>query len=421
MRIIRLEAENVKRLRAVDITPDGNVVTISGRNGQGKTSVLDAIWLALAGKSATKDTSRPIRDGAESARVQLELEEIVVTRTWTEKGTQLKVESAGGTTRFNSPQAMLDGLIGALSFDPLAFAHADPKDQLKTLLGLVQLPFDPEDLALERREVFDERTIVNWSVKQLAGQLAGMPAPPADLPDAELSAGDIVADIRAAEAHAAENERVTREWTAACEDVPRHEAEVARLREALADAEARLEEAVARCEGLGAAVEALEPAPSTADLEAKLADLEATNAAVRDAAARRRVAEALRAAEEESQALTDRLASIDASKAEALAAAELPVDGLGFDDEGVTYNGVPFQQASAAEQLRVSVAMAMALNPEIRVIRITDGSLLDSGNLALIAEMADEHDFQVWIEKVDESGTIGVYIEDGVVAAVNPS
>ena len=65
--------------------------------------------------------------------------------------------------------------------------------------------------------------------------------------------------------------------------------------------------------------------------------------------------------------------------------------------------------------------MAMALNPEIRVIRITDGSLLDSGNLALIAEMADEHDFQVWIEKVDESGTIGVYIEDGAVAAVNPS
>lgn len=421
MRIIRLEAENVKRLRAVDITPDGNVVTISGRNGQGKTSVLDAIWLALAGKSATKDTSRPIRDGAESARVQLELEEIVVTRTWTDKGTQLKVESAGGTTRFNSPQAMLDGLIGALSFDPLAFAHADPKDQLKTLLGLVQLPFDPEDLALERKEVFDERTIVNRNVKQLAGQLAGMPEPPPDLPDAELSAGDIVSAIRAAEAHSAENERVTREWNAACDDVPRHEAEVARLREALAEAEARLEEAVSRCEGLGAAVEALEPAPSTADLEAKLADLEATNAAVRDAAARRAVAERLADAEAESKHLTERLAAIDASKGEALAAAQLPVEGLGFDDEGVTYNGVPFQQASAAEQLRVSVAMAMALNPEIRVIRITDGSLLDSGNLALIAEMADEHDFQVWIEKVDESGTIGVYIEDGAVAAVNPS
>ena len=96
----------------------------------------------------------------------------------------------------------------------------------------------------------------------------------------------------------------------------------------------------------------------------------------------------------------------------------MPISGLGFDDDGVTYQGVPLKQASAAEQLRVSVAMAMALNPKVRVIRITDGSLLDSDNLALIEQMAADQDFQVWIERVDETGTVGVVIEDGQVAGV---
>ena len=77
---------------------------------------------------------------------------------------------------------------------------------------------------------------------------------------------------------------------------------------------------------------------------------------------------------------------------------------------------MPFSQASASEQIRVSLAMAMALNPKLRVIRILDGSLLDAENLALIAEMATEHDFQVWIERVSDTSGVGVVIEDGQVA-----
>ena len=93
------------------------------------------------------------------------------------------------------------------------------------------------------------------------------------------------------------------------------------------------------------------------------------------------------------------------------------VDGLGFDDDGVTYQGVPFSQASASEQIRVSLAMAMSLNPKLRVIRILDGSLLDAENLAQIADMAKDNDYQVWIERVGTADGIGVVIEDGAVSA----
>ena len=114
--------------------------------------------------------------------------------------------------------------------------------------------------------------------------------------------------------------------------------------------------------------------------------------------------------------MTFELVRIDKTKAEGLAAARFPIPGLGFEDGGVSYQGVPFKQASSAEQLRVSLAMAIALNPSLRVIRIADGSLLDSDNLTLIESMAREHDFQVWIEMVDDSGERGIVIEDGAVA-----
>ena len=102
--------------------------------------------------------------------------------------------------------------------------------------------------------------------------------------------------------------------------------------------------------------------------------------------------------------------------ADALAAATMPVDGLGFDDHGVTFNGVPFGQASAAEQIRVSLAMAMALNPSLRVIRILDGSLLDADSMAAIAAMAKAGDYQVWVERVADDADTAVVIEDGSVA-----
>ena len=101
----------------------------------------------------------------------------------------------------------------------------------------------------------------------------------------------------------------------------------------------------------------------------------------------------------------------------ARSAAEMPVAGLGFDESGVTFGGVPFGQASSAEQIRVSLAMAMALNPTLRVIRIMDGSLLDADSMAAIRAAAEEHDVQVWIEVVGDGDgdPATIVIDDGEI------
>jgi predicted ATPase len=124
MRIIELRAENVKNLKVVDITPRGNVVQVTGKNGSGKTSVLDSIWWALAGADNIQGV--PVRKGAESMRIRLNLGELIVERKQTVAGSRTITvrnpkqradgsEAAPGTPdaklfKFDSPQEMLDAL-----------------------------------------------------------------------------------------------------------------------------------------------------------------------------------------------------------------------------------------------------------------------------------------------------------------------
>ena len=63
MKIIQLQAENIKRLKAVQISPTDDVVVISGKNENGKTSVIDSIWLALEYRAAVKSSPQPLRRG----------------------------------------------------------------------------------------------------------------------------------------------------------------------------------------------------------------------------------------------------------------------------------------------------------------------------------------------------------------------
>lgn len=414
MKIVRLTAENIKRLRAVQITPDGNTVVIAGKNGAGKTSVLDSIWYALGGGTATKDTARPIRDGEQQASVVLDLGELTVTRTWKGEKTTLRVESADGA-QYRSPQQLLDRLVGKLSFDPLAFANLPERDQLATLLDLVELPFDPDELDQQRRTLYDERTVVGREGKTLTGQLAGMPEPPTGLPADEVSTADVLTEYRRAQEQQSRNDALRREAQEAHTDHKRIQEHVHALRDELRQAEADENSLRNRSAALAAQANEIED-PDLGQYEQKLAGVEEKNRQIRAARQRADVTERVAAKRAQYEDLTKRIHDLDERKAQAIRDAKMPIDGLAFDDTGVTYRGVPFKQCSSAEQLRVSLAMAMSLNPSIRVIRITDGSLLDSDNMRLIEEMAADRDFQVWIERVDETGAVGIHIEDGAVA-----
>jgi hypothetical protein len=157
--------------------------------------------------------------------------------------------------------------------------------------------------------------------------------------------------------------------------------------------------------------------PDLSIFSERLKNVEATNRNVRALQEKKTALAELAEKQSNAEALTKEIARLEKEKTDAVASAKFPVAGLGFDDNGVTFNGIPFSQSSAGEKLRVSVAVAMALSPKLRVIRITDGSLIDSKNMEILSGLAKENDFQLWIEKVDETGKIGIYIEDGEVKA----
>lgn len=422
LQIVRLQAENYKRLVAVDISPTGNIVTLSGKNAQGKSSVLDAIFAALAGGDASRATKQPIRDGQDVAVVRLDLGDYIVTRRWTtdDAGT-LTVETPptadGRKQKYSSPQRLLDEIVGKRAFDPLAFTRMSASEQVATLLSTVELPFDPAELDRERAGVFDQRTEINRTVKQLEGQLSGLNAPTDSTPDAEVSAADVIVEFETAREHNAAIDEATRNLEQLQGASERAEDRVRELEAELAEARMHAEKAKAIYDTRREEFENGPERIDTAEISARLSSIEETNARVRAAAEYRRTAERLAAKREEAAQFTLELQKIDKRKADALAKVKFPVDGLSFNESGVLYKGIPFGQASAAEQLRVSAGLAMAADPQLRILQIRDGSLLDSDSLKVLAELAEEREFQVWIEVVDESGQVGIVIEDGQVKA----
>ncbi|WP_242089182.1 hypothetical protein [Curtobacterium sp. DN_7.5] len=418
LRVLELRAENYKRLTAVQIRPDGNVVLVGGRNAQGKTSVLDAIYAVLKGGAAARETVQPIRDGQDTAVARLDIGGddgnvvLVATRRWTKDDAgSLTVESSDHA-RFSSPQKLLDGLLGSISLDPLAFTRMDAKKQLATLVDALgdSLEFDPIQLDAERKGVYDRRTEVGRKVTELESRLRSYPEPDPSVPAEEVSAGDLIAKVdeitrrnRGIDAAigVAKQARANREHAAAALEAAQQALDAAAENERARIAEAR------------SAGEREDPSP----LLDQLGEIDHLNDRVRKQRDRAAVAEELSDRKQEQAQHSLRLQEIDKQKADGIAAAKLPVPGLGFDADGVTLNGIPFSQASTAEQVRVSTALAMAGDPSIRVMRIDGGESLDSSSLQIIEELAAEKSFQVWISRVDESRSVGFTIEDGEVVA----
>jgi energy-coupling factor transporter ATP-binding protein EcfA2 len=424
MKILSLQAENIKRLVAVEIRPDGALIQITGRNGAGKTSVLDSIWWALDG--AKNIQVSPIRAGAKTAHVRLDLGEVIVTRKFRRQGdelftTTLTVENADGA-RFGEPQKMLNSLIGALSFDPLAFTRLDPKNQLEALKGLVPgVDWKATETANEKDRA--KRTEINREVASLRARADAINVP-GDAPSA-IDTDALIAKLDDAAQHNAEierrksdHDRLRSSHAQLTTVIEQRRKRIGELHEEIGRLEAAIETETAGARGINERLNSL-PQPAnpidTAEVRRQLQDAKAINVAAASAAEKKRLSEQALAEEVKSGHLTKAIKDRAEAVAAAIASAELPVQGLGFGDGYVTLNGLPFAQASDAEQLRTSIALAMAMNPKLKVLRIRDGSLLDENGLRLVAEMAELHDFQVWVERVDTSGKIGVVIEDGSV------
>lgn len=448
MKIIRLTAENVKKLTAVEINPDGSIITIGGKNGAGKSSVLDSIMYALGGAEAVP--AEPIRKGERDAKVELDLGDIIVTRTFKRETlpcscgqdqhtkdcdvnklgptkSTLTVRNKDGA-RYPSPQAMLDKLLGTLTFDPLDFKRAKPREQLETLRSITNI--DTTAIDKEWKAAFDRRTDLNRQLKSAVAVLESLPVFD-DVPAEEIPMSEISNQMAEAERLRREANDKLRAADKLLTRIHDKDTEISRLNNHIRDLELQLaqakEDLAERQEAKRAlehehsvAVNEAEAAsklvPNTEDLRKRITEIEETNQKVRAnqkrAEQKERVASLTRAVEEE----TNIIKACAERKEQILSSVKFPVEGLGFGENGVLFNGVPFEQASNGEQLRVSVAIGLALNPKLKVLLIRQGESLDSDGMRLLADLAAEANAQLWVERMTEDkGTVMVMLEDGSI------
>lgn len=396
---------------------------ISGKNEQGKSSVLDSIELALKASNFNKpgrQIPRPIRDGEDKAIVILELDDYIITRNWTSNDkSYLKVENKEGAT-FKSPQALIDTFIGDLSFDPLQFARLKPADQKKTLLSFVHLDIDLHKLEEQEQTLYDERTLKGRELKTAQAQITVKETDPADsnIPDKEVSVSDLSAKLMSASQKNALRSTQQNNIDLEQNAIKIHKDRIAQLEGELHSTKSDLTDSDFKLAALEEGLLKL-PYTNTGPIQSHIDEADNINTRIRDRKDNQTNIKRSAGLQFQYDTLSKKITQLHDSKAKALSDVQMPIKGLGIDDDGITFKDKPFSQIGSANQLKVSLAIAMAMNPQLRVIRITDGSLLDEDNKKIIRQMAKDNDYQIWQEEVEKDGKVGFTIQDGEVVAID--
>ncbi len=411
--ILALSAENVKRISVVKIdlkNPTGNVV-LTGANGQGKSSVLEAIIMALRGKEAFIE--KPIREGADRGSVVLTTEDFVVKRRFQAGGGNfLEVTNREDAAIHRRPQEILDAMINTIGFDPIEFAQMESKEQAKLLLKICPTELDLEQNKAAQNEVQIRRRDINRDIERLEAKIGTFQyiGPEEQLVSIAALTKEI-SDVRMqqdAQSKAENSIKVAEQKLASTNNT------IQTLEAQLVDAKNRKAEIEKFIESNRAKIDKTDHSAKIKELSESLAAAEETNERVRKYKAQMENVTALSELKAKAERDTNELKALIQKREAALKSIKFPVEGLVINDQGVVnFNGNPLSQCSTAEQIRVGVALAAASNPRLKVAFIKHGSLLDSNSIKLVAEIAQKYDMQVWIERVEDNSPEAIHIVDG--------
>lgn len=450
LHIVRLEVCNVMRISGTaEIIPNGDTVILTGHNGAGKSSFLNAIAMLFGGASEIPE--RPIHDGTSKAHILADLHDLVVTRRFSAAGAPSLVVTAKDGVVLRSPQAVLDALWNKMC-DPIKFIRlSDTVDgrrkQAEILRKLVGLDFT--ELDAKRKAAYDSRTLVNRDLDLAKNKLNSFPIDPT-APTEEVSAAALIEELQESDTQwntrlavaqnmNRENAKVKERWKeiATLQSDKKEEIEAIDLK--IADLSAQLkvakssratlledrdkintalveaEEAVAALvyhdeeKFRQQAIEARKP------IQQRILAADEINQKVRANKRGIEISKEIEGHERVVREFTLKIQVLDTSRTKLLASAKYPVDGLSFNDDGIFLNGVPFNQGSTAEQCKAAVAIGIALNPPLRVILIRSGNDFDDDSLKQIRELGQASNFQLWIEQVRSDDPGAILIEDGAV------
>ena len=415
IKINALQVENVKRVKAVALEPSANGLTvIGGKNGQGKTSVLDAIAWALGG-----DRYRPSNAEREGStlppHIKLELSNgLTVERSG--KNSALKVLD---TTGKRSGQQLLNAFVEQLAIDLPRFMQASNREKADTLLQVIGVGDQVHSLEVKEKEVYNRRHMIGQEADRKRKHADELPHYP-QAPAAPVSALDLIRQQQDILARNGENQRKRMRANQIEHEYGRASAHVSILRSQLADAEKQLQQlevdlAVAQKDALDLQDE------STEEIERSLQEIEQINIQVRANCDREKAEQDAAHYAQQYQDLTKELEEIRHDKYALLNSAELPLPGLSVEDGELTYKGKKWDCMSGADQLICATAIVRAINPKCGFVLLDKLEQLDADQLHMFGVWLKSQQLQVIATRVSTGPECSIIIEDGFVQSEQPA
>lgn len=412
VKINKLELENVKRVRAVRLEPTTSGLTvIGGRNGQGKTSVLDAIAWALGGEKYRP--SRAERDGSVlPPEIRVELSNgIIVERKG--KNSALKVTDPSGGRR---GQKLLDEFVEQLALNLPKFMEASDKDKAGTLLNIIGVGDQLAALEKQEAELYQERLMVGRVADQKQKYAAELPQYDG-VPEDLVSASELIRQQQDILARNGENarKRLKRDQI---------KADVAALDKSIESAAAELERLKRIRRGLDEDIRIAESEAqdlvdeSTEELEANIARVDEINAKVRANLDRAKAVEDARQYTAQYNDLSGKIDQVRGQRRALLDGAALPLPGLGVENGALVYNGQAWDCMSSSEQLKVATAIVRKLNPDCGFVLVDKLEQMDAQTMREFGAWLEAEGLQVIATRVTSAGEdCTIIIEDGTVVA----
>lgn len=420
MILLQMKAKGFRGLEIVDVElkPGGGVIEVHGKNGAGKSSFLDIIACTVGGTSMRKHIVDARTDGEKKAKIEVITDDgYTIVREWKKNGSSTLEVFHEDDGMITQPAAWLKDAVGEISLDPMMFAKMQPRDQKKALMQLVGLEDKMAELDAKKKGFLADKKTAKDALTVEEEVVARAPQVDKSL---LIEGKPLAINVSALQAEIDDVEGDRQACNRNIESLDRELIEGEKALSDLVEEKKRLEDKM----GVVSArlVDLKEESNQYPDTESQRQEVEkarAHNEQIDIAIKHEGSAERIEKLEEEVTKVADQLEDIETQRVNALESAKFPIDGLGFDEEGVTFKGRPFTEIEESQRLRIGIRMVIASDPQCKVIRVTDASLLDDDSIAEMDELAKKEGYQFWLEIVGGGEGKGILIEERTVVSVD--